>query len=1376
MGYVNLHVHSAKGSLLDSIATTQDIVKFADDNNQSAIAISDHGSLASFVDLFKESKKHNVKPIMACEVYEVDDMNFRQNTKDYKEQRYHLLLVAKNQQGKLNLQKIVSLAGTEGRYVKPRIDLKTIKANNLGAGIIASTACMAGRLSKYLSETNIEGAVEFTNSLKNTFDNVYCEIQSHDTPEQAECNKLIYDFSVKQNLPCIVTSDAHMISEQDIKAHSIFVYSGMSREVGETYKDCYLQTESDVYRILGKQFSKDIISKLIESTQDIADSVEYIDVGIGAKDQIPNVDVPAPYNTSLEYMKHLISVGFKNKFKNMSVDEQKRRYDRIKMEIPVLVELGFVNYFIIVYDVINKIRELKIPLGYARGSAASCLCLYCMVITQIDSVKWNLDFSRFANLGRKGTLADIDFDISKRRRSEVIQACRDMFGKDNVASISTFNTFTTKVAIRDIGKSLNDMVDSPYKGKIPYSLRNEVAKQIPELQTKNDDGTEIDKKTALKNAIKGNEVLENASKEFPLWFDYVLKLEGLPKSRGKNASAIMISPKPLVEYGSFCLDKDGLPMMEQEMHNLMDDLGILKLDILGLRNLDIVDDTLKLSNISWNDINIDHLDTDDKTVFDTIFKTGNTSCIFQMESVEARNMCKQANVDSVNDIVVVNAANRPGTRDQFPDYCKNKLHPDQVKVVHPDLLEIFKDSHSVMMYQEQALSLFRYAGFPDDEVDVARRAIGKKMVDVMKTLETKFKDGLHKKGWNDEQCCKTWELLVKQSSYSFNKCLTGNVLLRRTSGCTRDIKYPTQDIPIKEVFDRFNSNSAVGKKYRSNNQLRGLFIECRDSDGRARKHKVKNVYEQGEKPVWKIKLDNGKTVKATSNHRFQVKDNGYKRVDQLIVGDYLWCCDFEYEKTNKRWNLSEIEEGKSDYDVARGKRYEGMGFKEGADNPAWLGGNYVKYNEYRNKKDGICECCGIRTDRLETHHIDGNRLNNDWSNLENICVACHKKKHYRELGRTKQGEKGYPTYLSKIISIKYFGIEMTYDVEIESDEHNFFANGICSHNSHAVAYSLLSYLTAYLKTYHPVEFMTACMINEDNFEKLSTVINETKRIGIKVTKPDINLSGKNFTPDTDNNQIRYGFSSIKGISTKSVQYILDNRPFDSIKTLVNDSISGITKNSMIALIKAGALDSISNGFDRKTQLKYYYSIRFNNKKETLKPIKTLNKKNIQEMLDNGVINKYNNDKEQNITRFNLYRKHIGWVEFQDKYMKGDVLSWEMETLSTFLSGSPLNGVKLPDWSKVGNEKFGCIGGTIILKKENKVKKGKSKGKKMAFLNIDTNYGVIDTVVFADKWQKYQGLLNFGNTVFVQGLKKGKNKMFCNKVITLEEYKHKTGQC
>lgn len=665
--FVNLHVHTAVGSLLDSIAKIPDVVKFAVDNNQPAIAITDHGYMSGFVDFVKECKAYGIKPIIGEEAYEVDNALEKADTKDYKQPRYHLILLAKNKEGLQNLFKISSWAATDGFYKKPLIEVQRIKENGWGKGIIACSACMIGRISRMLELGKKDEAKVFYNLCNETFDDFYLEIQSHPNEYQMQLNNNILDFAKEVNTDkIIITTDAHMINKDQLDVHSVFVKIGTEREVGENYEGCYLQTYQDVIDTCSQfDIKMELVQKAIDNTLKIADMVEDIDIGLHQENQMPIIDIPTEFENGDEYVEYLIWKGFDEKFKNLSEEKQEVRRKRINEELPVIKALHYSEYFIMLQMLTNAAKAKGIPLGYSRGSGANCLCLFCLGVTQIDSVRWKLDFSRFANLGRK-SMADYDMDISKERRREFVEISEDLFGRANVAPICTYNTLSTKVAIRDIGKVLDEDPESPYYKKIPYNLRDEVAKMIPTVKTIDDLGEETEKEETLQNVLSVNPKMARVYQQFPKWFYYVLQLEGLPKSRGRHAAGTIIAPRPVTEYAPLCQDKDGNKMLQLEMHAAMDDLSLIKMDFLGLKTLDIVDDALKIAGLTWDDVDINNLNLDDEEVYDNIYKIGHTVGVFQMESLEARKMCIQAKANDIEDVIAINAANRPRNKRWFP--------------------------------------------------------------------------------------------------------------------------------------------------------------------------------------------------------------------------------------------------------------------------------------------------------------------------------------------------------------------------------------------------------------------------------------------------------------------------------------------------------------------------------------------------------------------------------------------------------------------------------------------------------------------------------------------------------------------------------------
>lgn len=1091
--FINLHVHSAQGSLLDSILTVKQIAQYAKDNGQTAIALSDHGYMYGSLNHVIECQKLGIKPITACEIYECDDHFLKNDTKDNVQPRYHLLLIVKNQIGKDNLFKIVSEGCTNGMYKKPRVSVQWIKDNNLGEGIICLTACQAGRVSRYLEEGRYQEAEDFVNLLNDTFDYVALEIQSHPTFEQLRCNTSIFNFAQYMKIPYVITTDAHMLNADQIDTHSIFVEIGEGREAGETYLGCHLQNEEDIFNYLRDWNLDRVIQQGIDESVKIANMVDdNIDYELNKGTIMPQAHIPDEYDVE-SYFRYLVYSTFDEKFGHMSKEEQDIRRNRIESEIPVLKELDFLNYLLIQHEFCNECDKRGIPRGYSRGSAANSLCVFMLNITQVDSVKFGLDFARFANLGRKGSAADIDLDLSKARRQEAVQVLCDIFGEDHVAPMATFNTLSTKVAIRDIGKVLNEKQDSPYFGQIPYSLRDEVTKMVPTVKTLSDLGEEVEKEMHLKELVGKNEKLDKIYKQFPLWFKYVMELEGLPKSRGRHASGTLLTPKPVLHYAPLCLDNEKNTMAQFEMHICQDTdggMGLVKEDLLGLETLDIIDDTLKLAGLTWKDVDINHLDLDDKRVFDEVYNSGNTIGIFQFESQEAKAMSIAAHADNIEDIIAVNASNRPGTKDSFPEYCKNKLYPDQIRSIHPDLDELFKTTHSILLYQEDALHLFAYAGFPEDRQDVARRAIGKKKKDVMESLYEDFSKGLQDKNWSSQQIEDVWALLAKQAEYSFNR-------------------------------------------------------------------------------------------------------------------------------------------------------------------------------------------------------------------------------------------------------------------------------------GHAVAYSLLSYLTAWLKVYYPVQFMTALLTaKSDNTSKLSVIITDCNRMGIKVLPPKINESALSFKAKPESKEILFGFGAVKGIGESVITKIIENQPYSSF----NDYILKIPdKAATIALIKAGAFPT-SN---KMKLMKKYAALSYERKE--YKPVQSYGAKaklllewdinvddyKVGKKVDKETVLQLYNAKRKEKFDKEQEEKYKAYMEdFQQKYAKDQFL-WEYESLSMFLTDNPLKeGVDLinSNWDDVPNGEK-----TVVLCVISDIKRKKDKNNNpFAYLDLITSDRIIEATIWSKQLKEYFDLISKGKCLAILGRKED-NHLFVEKV-------------
>lgn len=767
MRFASLHNHTPD-SILDATISAETLIQQAIDFNYSAIAVTEHGNMFSYLNAYKIAKEKGIKFIPGVEAYETTEMDYKEKDSD----RFHLILLAKSNKGLQNLFKIVTEGNTRGFYGKPRIDLQTL--SQYSEDLIAMSACLGGRISRLLYrgwchccggdscenyEPDWDKAKEWVGKYKEVFgDNFYIELQSHNTKDQEIANKRLYQLAIETNTKYTITFDTHLIDGSDIQKdiHRKFIQIGQDREVGETYEGCWQTDIETIHKTMDSHIGYDAVEVGIDTTDEIA---ELCNVEIELhQDLMPHITIPKEFKNEQEYLKHLTNIGWKQRgFDKLSPDKKKEYVERLRKEFEVLDYLGYCSYFIMLNQLINKIRERKIPLGYSRGSGANSLTLYVLGVTEVDSIRWNLDFGRFANKGRKGSAADYDIDISKARRQEVLEIAIELFGEEMIAQVATFNSLSPKVCVKDLGK----VFDAEGVYDLPYAVRDKIAKLIPD---------DVNQKMTIERALESSTELQEYSKEFPLLFEYTKYLQNLPKSVGCHAAAVIIAPTPVSDYAPLMLNKNGNIMMQMDMYNAMDDLGLVKMDFLGLNTLDVVDNTLNFAGLTWDNINLNTLNLNDQNVFKEIYQKGNTLGIFQMEAYVAQDMFKGMQADNINDVFAVNAMNRPAVLAVGMDkeYIRNKINKNKINYLHPDLEQVLNTSHGVMLYQEQALKVFAIAGFAEDEQDTARRAIGKKKEKVMKSLFEQFSNGLNGRGWNEEQITEMWRLIEAQAGYSFN--------------------------------------------------------------------------------------------------------------------------------------------------------------------------------------------------------------------------------------------------------------------------------------------------------------------------------------------------------------------------------------------------------------------------------------------------------------------------------------------------------------------------------------------------------------------------------------------------------------------------------
>ena len=748
--FTHLHVHS-EYSLLDGYARIEKTLDKVKELGMEAMAITDHGSMFGCVEFFKQAKKRNIKPIIGCEIY-TTPYDYRSKTSEDR-LRHHLILLVKDEVGYKNLIKIVSEAYVNGFYYKPRVDRNVLKDHS--EGLICLSACLQGEVQQYLLNNQYDEAKELAIKYNEIFgqDNFYLELQDHGMREQKLVNRLLYKIHEETNIPLVATNDVHYTNREDSKSHEIL----LAIQTGKTINDENRMTfPSDEFFLKSPEEMEDIFKSFngaISNTIKIANMCNF-EFDFNTR-HLPEFKVPKGY-TNGEYLRKLVKDGLNERYE---VDERIAR--RAEVELETIENMGFVDYFLIVWDFIRYAKNNGIAVGPGRGSAAGSIVSYALGITEIDPLSYGLLFERFLNPERV-SMPDIDIDFCYERRDEVIDYVQEKYGSDHVVQIVTFGTMKAKNAIRDVGRALGVSLS-----KVDY-----IAKLIP-----NGLGITIDKSFELNPDFKKIYDEDNEAKKL---IDYALALENMPRHTSTHAAGVVIAGKPIDELVPLSTNKDQITT-EYNMVEI-EELGLLKMDFLGLRTLTVIQDACKLVKINYGiDVDILNIVLNDRKVLD-IFNKAETIGIFQFESSGMRNFLKELKPDRFEDLIAANALFRPGPMDQIPTYIEYRHNPERVKYIHPSLELILKDTYGVIVYQEQVMQIaVELAGYSLGEADNIRRAMSKKKMGVILENREIFvngsldKDGNIKvkgcvrNGISKEIANQIYDLMVDFAKYAFNK-------------------------------------------------------------------------------------------------------------------------------------------------------------------------------------------------------------------------------------------------------------------------------------------------------------------------------------------------------------------------------------------------------------------------------------------------------------------------------------------------------------------------------------------------------------------------------------------------------------------------------
>ena len=697
MSFVHLHVHT-EFSLLDGACRIKDLPEIVKGMGQTACAITDHGVMYGVIDFYRACKAAGVKPIIGCEVYVTPQGRTRfDKVHEFDAESRHLVLLCENEEGYRNLSYLVSAAWTEGFYIKPRIDLELLRQHS--GGLIALSACLAGEIPRRLRNGEYDNAKRYAQELAELFgpERFYLELQDHGIREQRVVNQGILRIHQETGIPMVCTNDAHYLRKEDAEAHDVLLCIQTGKTIDDENRMRY---EPQNFYLRSTEEMEALFSAYegaVSNTEKIADMCN-LEFTFG-KYHLPEFQLPPGYD-SFSYLKKLCDEGYKERYGD---DESHR--DQLQYEQNMIEKMGFTDYFLIVSDFVRYAKSVGIPVGPGRGSAAGSMVSYCLYITDIDPVKYSLYFERFLNPERV-SMPDIDMDFGDTRRGEVVDYVRRKYGDDHVAQIVTFGTMAARGVIRDVGRVMN----------MPYADVDAIAKQVP-------NALHITLDDALRLSKPLREQYETDPKVKKL-IDTAKALEGMPRHASTHAAGVVITRRPVYEYVPLAKNDDAVVC--QYVMTTLEELGLLKMDFLGLRNLTVLDDAVKMVQERQPDFRLSDIPEDDPETF-AMLSAGKTSGVFQVESAGMTGVCVGLKPRSIEDITAIIALYRPGPMDSIPRFIACSQDPSKIKYLHPSLEPILSVTYGCIVYQEQVIQIFQQlAGYSLGQADMVRRAISKK--------------------------------------------------------------------------------------------------------------------------------------------------------------------------------------------------------------------------------------------------------------------------------------------------------------------------------------------------------------------------------------------------------------------------------------------------------------------------------------------------------------------------------------------------------------------------------------------------------------------------------------------------------------------------
>ncbi len=1348
---VHLHNHS-HFSVQDALPSPTKLAMKFREMGFRAGALTDHGRMGGSVEFVDACRKPHpeyapITPIVGVEVYTCADRNDKRQikvdlgdgkTKNRRPKHNHLTLLAMNEVGYRNLLRISSIGAKEGYYYDPRVDWEVISTHS--EGIIALSGCLASEVNQALLRGEDDKAEQIMRRFKDLFgDRYYAELQYHGIPEQKLTQPKIVELAKKLGIPTVASNDIHYLEHKDWKIHHIAIQRNVTSEdmqesgKGQAYSShqFYVKTADSMHKIFDALSPESVHNSIA-----VAERVEdYLRLDV--PQMLPKANIPIaderfqaywkknlPYHPANQaYLAYLAADGLRE----LGLNQNPTYRSRLRTEIEQIWYMGVTDYFLIEYELVAFMRSREILYGI-RGSAPGSLVNYCLRVSTVDPIRWNLMFERFLNPGR-GTqydinysclsvkewqaqneaqnqeiaskrlqnlilektkeegfqkygpvmqkerwvlenqglasylcdladqgftsetneanlwtahllnitpepptgemkvkraapLPDVDTDMDDSRRSESIEWTKQRFGDDHVSMIGTRGTYQSKAAVVGALKFSENFRKK--HGDQTHKQATEISKTIV---------AHVQAGISIDEAIEQCPEFAKHAAMWPEEMEIARQLVGTISHFGVHAAGVLVSTSPISDNTPLENNK-GVLASAYDMGDV-ERVGLVKYDFLGLATYQMIARCLASIKRRHNKIiNLLEIPLEDPEVF-KIYAQGKTCSVFQFASPGITKAAKQVRISNTEDIIAVAALYRPGPKAFIPDYAEGKKHPETVQFAHPLVEKHLAITYGIMVYQEQAMFLaLDMAGFSWSEVDDLRKAVSKKDPEkfdkVKKLFQTKaLANGIPEEGVND-----VLHRMEKFAGYAFNRCTAGSTKITLAASSN----HSDGTMKIKDLYDRLHGcilPAAPGnfklntvERYQGNClycetddkpavwrglcsachawhkkfKAKGLFTLGMDQDGRLRPKRIKDVYFNGVHPVWRIILADGREITATANHRHYTP-SGWVTVDKLKVGDALICMG-EYKKHKSTDRLTK---GVRRYahNVPNFERKNELSV-------GYIDGGSIRLKAWTKLQNGECALEGcIASDangnRMERAHLDGNRTNNEVSNLRLLCVSHHKKHDYENNSRQRRWEKGRPSVPVQITSIEALPPEPVYDVEIDDPHHSWVGNGVVTHNSHACAYAILSYWTAWFRKYYPADWLAACIhVDRDDEDKMAMFRHDCTSERILVQTPNVNDSGME-TLVTDDGRIALPLTSLNGVGSMA-EVIASNQPFENLKDM---AVKARPNRGMVeSLAKGGALSCFPelDGKEVAEVMEYYDQLVVERNREEKEALRNAKKK------------------------------------------------------------------------------------------------------------------------------------------------------------------------